>query len=375
MKIVIAIDSFKGSISSLDAAAALEKGFRQVLPEAEILALPIADGGEGTMEALLYSVGGEMRTETVTGPLGTPVEASWAALKNGTAVIEMAAASGLPLVPEGQRNPCKTTTYGTGELLRVALDAGYRRFVIGIGGSATNDGGAGLARALGVSFRDAAGRELPEGGLALQNLAEIDCSGLDSRLQESQVLVACDVTNPLLGPDGASAVYGPQKGATPEMVSALDAALARYADCLKTQCGKDVAAIPGAGAAGGLGAGLLAFCGAEMRSGIGLVLELSGLSEKLTGATLAITGEGRMDASSAYGKAPVGVAALAMAQGVPVVAFTGCLGPGYESLYEKGIGAILPIADGPMTVEASMANAAELLTGAAARAARLLTRL
>lgn len=370
MKTVIAIDSFKGSISSADAALAVRRGVLNVFPQAEVVCIPVADGGEGTVDALIAGLGGKSVALTVTGPLGEPVGASWAALENGTAVIEMASASGLPLVPNGRRDPCVTTTYGTGELIKAALDAGYRRLLIGIGGSATNDGGAGMAQALGVSLKDASGRELGYGGLELSKLIDIDISGLDARLSECEVSVACDVDNPLTGERGASAVYGPQKGATPEVVKRLDAALRNYEAVLRLRLGKDVGSVPGAGAAGGLGAGLLAFCGAVMSSGIELVLQECAVEEAIRGADLVITGEGMMDASSAFGKTPVGVAALAKKHGVPVIALTGCIGRGAQTLYEYGIDAIIPIADRPMSMHDSIANAAALLTSAAERTMR-----
>lgn len=371
MKVVIAIDSFKGSISSIGAATALEEGIKNVFADAEVVKIPIADGGEGTAEALLYSVGGEEVKMTVTGPLGEPVEASWGHLSDGTAVIEMASASGLPLVPLDKRDPSVTTTYGTGELFKAALDAGCRKFIVCLGGSATNDGGAGLAQALGVSIRDAAGKEVGFGGGALANAAVIDISGLDKRLEECDIRIASDVTNPLLGPTGASAAYGPQKGASPEMVEELEAALTNYAKLLEETLGYDVASQPGAGAAGGLGVAVLGFCKAKMQSGIDLVLEAANADQAMEGADLAITGEGRMDRTSAFGKAPTGVAKVAKAHDVPVFAFCGCFGPGFELLYDYGIDAITPIADGPMTVAESMENAGKLLTGAADRVMRV----
>lgn len=371
MKVVIAIDSFKGSISSIGAATALEEGIKHVFSDAEVVKIPIADGGEGTAEALLYSVGGEEVKMTVTGPLGEPVEASWGHLSDGTAVIEMASASGLPLVPLDKRDPSVTTTYGTGELFKAALDAGCRKFIVCLGGSATNDGGAGLAQALGVSIRDAEGKEVAFGGGALANAASIDISGLDKRLAECDIRIASDVTNPLLGETGASAAYGPQKGASPEMVEQLEAALTNYAKLLEETLGYDVASLPGAGAAGGLGVAVLGFCKAKMQSGIDLVLEAAKADEAMAGADLAITGEGRMDRTSAFGKAPTGVANVAKKHGVPVLAFCGCLGPEFELLYDYGIDAITPIADGPMTVAESMENAGKLLTGAADRVMRV----
>ena len=373
MRIVIAPDSFKGSLSALAVAAAMERGVRSVYPDAEVVKVPVADGGEGTVEALVEATGGELRTERVRGPLGEPVEARWGVLGDRrTAVVEMAAASGLPLVPRERRDPRVTSTFGTGELLRAALDAGLRRAVVGIGGSATNDGGAGMARALGVRFMDAFGAELPEGGASLARLARIDVAGLDPRLSAAEILVACDVDNPLTGPRGASAVYGPQKGATPDMVAELDGALRRYAEVAREATSRDVASLPGAGAAGGLGAGLLFFTPARLRPGVEIVLEATGFEERVRGADLVLTGEGRTDFQTAMGKAPVGVAAAAKRHGVPVVCLSGGLGPGADDVLAKGIDALASAVPGPMTLEEAMAGGAALVEAAVTRACRLL---
>ncbi len=370
--VLIAPDSFKGSITSIDAAREIERGLRRVLPDVTVYSVPMADGGEGTAEALLHSVGGEVMPAVVTGPLGEPVKAHWVKLANATAVIEMASASGLTLIPPDRRDPSVTTTRGTGELILAALDSGCRRLLVGIGGSATNDGGAGMAQALGVSLRSADGEELGPGGLELARLETIDVSGLDPRLAQCEVMVASDVTNPLTGPLGASAVYGPQKGASPEQVLLLDSALENYRKKLAEVFGRDIGAIPGAGAAGGLGAGLASFCGAQLKSGIDLVLELSGAEELMRKSDLVITGEGRTDASSAMGKVPSGIGTLAKRVGVPVVCLTGCADESAHALYDLGVSAIVPIADRPMSLEASMQNAARLLSAAAERLARLL---
>jgi len=373
MRIVVAPDSFKGSLSALQAALAMERGIRAVLPDAEVRKVPIADGGEGTVEALVAGAGGRLEEREVTGPLGEPVRARFGVLGDGaTAAVEMAAASGLPLVPEERRDPRVTTTRGTGELLQAALDLGLRRLVVGIGGSATNDGGTGLARALGVRFLDAGGRELPEGGAALARLARIDLAGLDPRLAAAELTVACDVDNPLTGPRGASAVYGPQKGATPEMVAELDGALARFAEVARAATGRDVAALPGAGAAGGLGAGLLFFTPARLRPGVEIVLETTGFDALVRGADLVITGEGRTDLQSAMGKAPAGVAKAAKRHGVPVVCLSGSLGPGADDLLAQGVDALACVLPGPMPLEEAMARAAPLLEAAAARLVRAL---
>lgn len=373
MRVVIAPDSFKGSLSALAASQAMERGVRAVFPEAEVRQVPIADGGEGTVEALVTATRGRLEERTVRGPLGEPVRARWGVLGDGeTAVIEMAAASGLPLVPKGRRDPRVTSTAGTGELVRAALDAGLTKLVVGIGGSATNDGGTGLARALGVRFLDAAGADLPEGGAALARLARIDLAGLDPRLATAQLLVACDVDNPLTGPRGASAVYGPQKGATPEMVKELDAALAHYARVARDATGRDVALRPGAGAAGGLGAGLLFFTPAELRPGVEIVLETTGFGELVRGADLVLTGEGRTDFQTAMGKAPVGVAQAAQRHGVPVVCLSGGLGEGADDVLDRGVDALAATVPQPMPLEEAMARGAELVEAAAARACRLL---
>ena len=305
MRIVVAPDSYKGSVSALGVAQAMERGILKIFPEAEVLKVPIADGGEGTVEALVAATDGQLRPCEVTGPLGERILATWGVLGDGmTAVMEMASASGLPLLAREQRDPRMASTYGTGELMRCILDAGLRKIIIGIGGSATNDGGAGMARALGVRFADALGKELPDGGAALAGLASIHIEGLDPRLQETQITVACDVDNPLCGPRGASAVFGPQKGATPEIVAELDAALWHYSLLAQETTGRLVAERPGAGAAGGLGAGLLLFTAAVLKPGVEIVLEAVKFSETVKGATFVLTGEGRTDFQTAFGESP-----------------------------------------------------------------------
>ena len=291
MKIVIAPQAFKGSISALDVAAAMRRGVLHMLPDAEVVTVPVADGGDGTLETLVEGSGGTIRTSKVRGPLGETIEAEWGAMGDRTtAVVEMARTSGLALLPVDGRDPLNATTFGLGEAIRDALDAGFRRFIVGIGGSATNDAGAGMAQALGVHLLDRMGLELPFGGAALAKLDRIDPSGLDQRARESQFLVASDVNNPLTGPEGASAIYGPQKGATPEMVRELDAALLHFAGVARRDLGADVNDVPGAGAAGGLGAGLIAFLGARLMPGVDIVLETVGLDAMLEGADLVITG-------------------------------------------------------------------------------------
>jgi len=373
MKIVLAPDSFKGSATAAEVCEALARGLRRGLPHAELVSVPMADGGEGTVQSLVEATGGRFCYAEVTAPLGDTVRARYGILGDGsTAVIEMAAASGLTLVPPEKRNPCIASTRGTGELILAALDAGCRRLIIGIGGSATNDGGAGMAQALGVSLQDAEGNELPPGGLALQRLARVDLSGLDKRLADIQVLVACDVTNPLCGPSGASAVYGPQKGATPEMVEALDSALSHYAEILRRDLGKDVKDMPGAGAAGGLGAGLVAFLGAELRPGVEIVMEAVGLEAHLRDADLVITGEGRIDAQTCFGKTISGIARACRQRGIPVVAVTGMRGEGAEAVFDVGVEAIWTIVDCPMSLEEAMADCHSLLERAGEGIARML---
>jgi glycerate 2-kinase len=373
VRVIVAPDSFKGSVSALDAAEAMARGVRAVFADAEVIRVPIADGGEGTVEALVAATGGRIEHRTVRGPLGDPVRARWGVLGDGqTAVIEMAAASGLPLLPKEKRDPRVTTTFGTGELIAAALDEGLRKLVIGIGGSATNDGGAGMARALGVRFLDDAGTELPEGGAALARLAHIDLAAIDARLATAAILVACDVDNPLTGPRGASAVYGPQKGATPELVRQLDAALERYATIATAATGRDVARLPGAGAAGGLGAGLMFFTPARLRPGVEIVLETVGFARLVEGADLVLTGEGRTDFQTAMGKAPVGVAGVAREQGVPVVCLAGGLGDGADDVLAHGIDALASIVPAAMPLEECMARGAELIESGAARACRLV---
>lgn len=372
MKIVIAPDSYKGSVSAVAVADAMERGVRKVFPNAEVVKMPIADGGEGTVETMIEASGGTWVEETVVGPLGEPVKAGWGIMGDGeTGVIEMAAASGLPLVGD-RKNPLITTTYGTGELILSALNRGLKRIIIGIGGSATNDGGVGMARALGVRFLDADGKELANGGGALADLASIDVSGIDKRLYDMTLLVACDVDNPLCGPNGASYAYGPQKGATPEMVEALDAALANYAAIAEKTLGKSVKDTPGAGAAGGLGAGLMLFTQTELRPGIDIILEVNEFDQALQGASLMLTGEGQTDFQTARGKAPVGAAKWAKKYDIPVVCISGGLGKGADEVLAYGIDALASIAPRPISLEDCIAQGEQLLEEATERICRLV---
>ncbi|MBA7605626.1 Glycerate 2-kinase [subsurface metagenome] len=372
MKIVIAPQGFKGNLSALQVAQAIVSGIKRVLPDAVTTIKPMADGGEGTVQALVDATGGKIMTKEVTGPLGGRVTAHWGLLSDKvTGVIEMAAASGLPLVPPEKRNPLVTTTYGTGELILVALESGCRKLIIGIGGSATNDGGAGMAQALGAKLVDSKGAALPFGGAALADLERIDVATLDARLANSEVLIASDVTNPLCGAQGASAVYGPQKGATPQMVAQLDAALAHYAVVIQRDLGVEVKNVPGAGAAGGLGAGLIAFLRAKVIPGIDVVIQTSGLVDNLKDADLVFTAEGKIDSQTAYGKVPTGVARKAKEFGLPVIAIAGEVADDYHVVYQHGIDAVLSIAPGPISLGQSMAEAERLVTDTAERAIRL----
>ncbi|HRW13303.1 MAG TPA: glycerate kinase [Syntrophomonas sp.] len=375
MRILIAPDSFKESLTAAQAAACIAEGIRKVLPDAEITQLPLSDGGEGLTETLVTPMNGRMLAQEVTAAMGNRVTACYGIAGAQTAILEMAAASGLALVPPAQRNPLQATTYGTGELIRAALDQGCRRLIIGIGGSATNDGGAGMARALGVRMMNTQGNDIAEGPAGLLELEAIDMAAIDARLAHTEIKVACDVTNPLCGPQGASRVYGPQKGADAAAVELMDRALARMAEVIKRDLGLAIADLPGAGAAGGLGAGLAAFAGATLQPGLDLVLEILQFDALLAaGQDLIITGEGEINGQSLYGKVPVGVARRAREQGIPVLALVGNIGPNAEQVYAEGMTSIMSIAPGPITREQSMARAGELLTNAAERAIRLIER-
>ncbi|SNY76507.1 glycerate 2-kinase [Enterobacter sp. CC120223-11] len=344
MKIVIAPDSYKESLSASDVAKAIEKGFRQIFPDAQYVNVPVADGGEGTVEAMIAATQGVAKTARVTGPLGNRVDAVWGLSGDGaTAFIEMAAASGLALVPHAERNPLLTTSRGTGELILQALDQGAKNIIIGIGGSATNDGGAGMVQALGVRLMDANGKEIAPGGAGLISLNNIDVSGLDPRLSACQLRVACDVTNPLTGELGASRVFGPQKGATEEMIVELDRYLTHYAAIIKKSLHIDVLEVPGSGAAGGMGAALMAFLGAELGSGIEIVTQALNLEEQIHDCTLVITGEGRIDSQSIHGKVPVGVAKVAKKYHKPVIGIAGSLTADVGVVHQHGIDAVFSV--------------------------------
>ncbi|KAF0815373.1 Glycerate 3-kinase [Andreprevotia sp. IGB-42] len=373
MNIVIAPDSFKESLPASAVAAAILAGFATGFPAARCVCLPVADGGEGTVDAIVSATGGRVVAATVTGPLGQPVDAFFGLSGDGdTAIIEMAAASGLALVPPARRNPLLTGSHGTGELIIAALDAGARQLIIGIGGSATVDGGAGMLQALGAGLHDAQGSQIRAGGGALDQLARVDLGGLDARLADCTIAVACDVDNPLCGPQGAAAVFGPQKGATPAMVAALDANLAHYASVLARATGRHVAPIAGAGAAGGLGAALLAVLDARLRPGIDIVSEAIGLDAAIAAADLVVTGEGRLDGQTAHGKAPAGVAQRARAHGKPVIAIAGSLGDNAAMLHRHGIDAMFSVLPQPCTLEQALADAPANLQHTAHNVAALL---
>ena len=376
MKIVIAPDSFKECLTAAQVAQAIETGLKQVLPDAMYVKVPVADGGEGTLQSLVDATGGKLIETMVTGPMGEPVPACFGLLGDGeTAVIEMARASGIELVPADQRNPLISTTAGTGELILSALDHGIKRMIVGIGGSATNDGGAGMMQTLGVRLLDRDGNDLPYGGAALAQLASIDARRMDKRLKSVEFIAACDVDNPLTGANGASAVFGPQKGASPEMVQQLDQALQHYARIIERDLAVGVEHQPGAGAAGGMGAALLAFLRAELQPGIDIVMEAVDLAGHMSGADLVITGEGRIDSQTAQGKTPVGVARIAKQFGLPVIALAGSVGSGVEAVYKRGIDALFPIVHGAVPLSEALAKGEENLTRAARNLARTLTLL
>jgi glycerate kinase len=372
-KIVIAPDSFKESLTALEAANAIEEGLKEVLPGCQFVKVPMADGGEGTVQSLVDATGGQIEHATVTGPLGDKVKGFYGLLGDGkTAVIEMAAASGLELVPRKKRDPMIATTFGTGELISIALDKGVERIIIGIGGSATNDGGAGMVQALGGKLVDQDGLDIPFGGAGLAKLERIDLSTLDIRLANVKVDVACDVDNPLIGPKGASAIYGPQKGATPEQIELLDANLAHYASVIKRDVGKDIQDVPGAGAAGGLGAGLLAFLPAELKRGGDLVIEATKLEEAVRDADLVITGEGGVNHQTIHGKTPICVANTAKKYDVPVIALAGSLTNDYTNVYDHGIDALFSIVPGAVTLEEALETGYENMKNTARNLAAVI---
>ena len=373
MKIVIAPDSYKESLSALEVATQIELGFKEIFPGAEYVKVPMADGGEGTVQAMVEATQGRRVDVEVTAPLGERTLGFYGLTGDGrTAMIEMAAASGLALVPPAQRNPNVTTSYGTGELIVAALDAGARHLILGIGGSATNDGGAGMLQALGVQLLDAQGAELARGGAPLAQLARIDVSGLDVRLAQCQIEVACDVDNPLTGPRGASAIFGPQKGATPEMVQSLDVALQHFAAIIQRDLGVDVDAVAGAGAAGGMGAAMLAFMKGQLRPGCEIIAKAVGLEAAVRDADVVITGEGRIDQQTIFGKTPFGVATVAKRYGKPVIGIAGGLGANAHVVHDHGIDAITSVLSRICTLQEALAEAEHNVRSTARNVAALL---
>lgn len=372
MKFLFASDSFKGTLTSEEIITILTETARAVFPDCQTAGVPVADGGEGTVDAVVKAMNGSLRTVTVHGPLMEAAEASYGVFGGDHAVIEMAAASGLPMVPAERRNPLHTTTYGTGELIRDALEQGYRKIAIAIGGSATNDGGMGAMSALGVRFLDQDGQVLTGFGEDLGKVADIDLSGLHPAVAEAEFTVMCDVTNPLTGPDGATYTFGRQKGGTPEILDRLEKDMVSYAKQLFEKTGIEADKIAGAGAAGGLGAALKVFLHANMKSGIDTVLDLIGFDSLLEGVDLVITGEGRMDWQSAFGKVPSGIGMRCKARSIPAVAIVGGMGDGAEKIYEFGIDSIIPTINGAMTIEEALGRADELYRGAAERTFRIL---
>jgi len=373
MKFLLAPDSFKESMTAKKAAYAMENGIKRSFPDAECIVTPLADGGEGTVEALMNMLDGKLVQVEVAGPLGNKVMAEFGIIDNGElAVIEMASASGLALIAPEDRNPLITTTFGTGQLIKQALDLGVKRIIIGIGGSATNDGGVGMLQALGVRFIDQEGEELPYGGGSLDRLYKIDRSGMDPRVEQVQFDIACDVTNPLIGDTGASVIFGPQKGATPKMVELLDRNLAHLAQLIKLELKTDIAYMPGAGAAGGLGGALHAFLNGRLKKGIELILESNGIEEKIKQVDFVFTGEGSIDRQTMFGKTPYGVASIAHKYNVPVIAFAGKVGDDIEPLYEKGFTAIFGIVQEATSLEEALKNGEENLTKTVESVCRLM---
>jgi glycerate kinase len=378
MRIIVAPDSFKGSLSSVDASLSIKKGILRIFPHADVITVPVADGGEGTVYAITSMNNGEIMHTIVEGPLNTQVDAIWGLIqtpKGPTAIIEMAEASGLLLVPAEERNEQNirhSSTYGTGQLIRAALDHGVKNIIIGIGGSATNDGGAGMAQALGAKFLNVDNTALPRGGAALINLDHINISELDPRLKDTNILIASDVNNPLCGVQGASAIYGPQKGATPEIIQELDRALFHYSTIAKQDLGLDISHIAGGGAAGGLGAGLILFTNAKMRNGIQVILESIEFTKILRNADLVITGEGHTDDQTLNGKAPIGIAKIAKQLQIPVLCLSGALGENANAVINAGIDAIASTPCSPITLTECLRNADKLLADAAERCCQLI---
>ena len=372
-KVVIAPQGFKESLSGMEIAEAMSLGVKRVWPHVETILIPVADGGDGTLQALVDSSGGEVRTATVQDAIGRLIKAEWGALGNGTtAVIEVANAVGLARLSSEERDVRNASTFGIGQLVIEALNAGFNHFIIGVGGSATNDGGAGMIQAMGGRLSDKNGKELPRGGIALANLTTIDISDMDSRILDAEIVVACDVNNPLCGPRGASAIFGPQKGATFQDVQDLDAALANFAEVIANDLHTDVAEIPGAGASGGLGAGLMGFFDARLRLGADIVLEAVSIEDHLVDAELVIVGEGQFDRSTVFNKSPVAVAQRAKKHGTPVIGIAGSLGAGFSEVHQHGIDAVFSLVNRPMSLKAAMEDTKRLVTIATEEACRAI---
>jgi glycerate kinase len=372
MKIVIASDSYKGCCSSLEIALAIETGIRRVYPDAEIVRIAVADGGEGTVDALVNGQNGIFRTIAVKGPVEETVDARYGIINGTTAIIEMAAASGLTLIPPEKRNPFFTTTYGTGQLIKDALDCGCKKIIVGIGGSATNDGGMGMAKALGVRFLDRHNRAIGNGAINLDTIKTIDMSGLDNRILKCQIIGLCDVANPLTGENGASFIYAHQKGANDDDLPVLDKKLLHLADCIEKQLGIEIKSIPGGGAAGGLAAGLIAFCNGSLQKGIDTILTLADFDKTLRNADLVITGEGALDGQSINGKVPVGVANAAAKCGIPVIALTGTIGDNADKVYTAGISSVMSIINAPMSLDNAIQNYYHLAADTSERLMRII---
>jgi len=373
-KVVLAPQGFKESLSGMEIAEAMAIGVKSVWPEAETVLIPVADGGDGTLQALVDSSGGEVRSAEVEDAIGRTIESQWGALGNGTtAVIEVASAVGLARLGQDERDVRNASTFGVGQLFIEALDAGFTDFIIGVGGSATNDGGSGMIQALGGKLTDSDGNDIARGGIALLDLVNIDVSGLDPRMANVNVVVACDVNNPLCGTRGASAIFGPQKGATDEDIQELDAALANFAEIIAKNLHKDVAEIPGAGASGGLAAGLMGFFDARLRLGADIVLEALNIEKHLKDAELVIVGEGQFDRSTVFNKSPVAVAQRAKRIGIPVIGIAGSLGAGFREVHEHGIDAVFSLVNRPMTLKAAMGDTKRLVAIATEQACRAIS--
>jgi glycerate kinase len=363
MKIIAAPNAFKGSLTATEAAQAMAVGIKKILPKAEIIRVPVADGGDGLVEVAKEALNGEIRSRQVTGPRYSPVQADYCYVKSmDLLTVEMALASGLALLPAEQQDPTQTTSHGTGELIKTGLDLGVKTINVGIGGSATNDGGMGMAQALGVRFLDKDDKELPGIGASLIDIASIDISGLDPRIKTTRIAAVCDVDNPLCGTRGAARVYGPQKGADPQQVQQLDQGLENLARLIKQDLGIDVLTMPGSGAAGGLGAGLHAFFNARLCKGIDLIFELVKLKEKMAGADLVLTGEGQIDFQTVFGKAPGGVGALAQKMGIPCIAIAGSIGEDLGSLHQDGVSAVFSLCSGPVSLQQAMEDGADSIS-------------